>query len=309
MHAIVSDKPDPKRPQLPSTAPPTRDHQSATVGAGGGRSSVAVDPKGGCVPVKVLIAAGLDPSGGAGLCADIATVTALGAHPLPIITCQTVQDGSRFDGLESVALDISCRQFELIANRLRPDAVKLGLMPNPSTAQQFGRLLGQLPDVPVVFDPVLAAGHCGNPMPAPGTIEALCEHIIPHCRLLTPNRHEALQIGGGADIDEAAQHILALGCQYVLITSAHVHKDTLTHLLYHKLGAPECLEISSRIRAGNFHGSGCTLSAAVAVACANGLAMADAVAQAITYTEACIDRAWTAHPGVHFMRWHPHGKP
>ncbi|MCA8837789.1 MAG: bifunctional hydroxymethylpyrimidine kinase/phosphomethylpyrimidine kinase, partial [Proteobacteria bacterium] len=73
-------------------------------------------------------------------------------------------------------------------------------------------------------------------------------------------------------------------------------------------GAPECLEISSRIRAGNFHGSGCTLSAAVAVACANGLAMADAVTQAITYTEACIDHAWTAHPGVHFMRWHPHGK-
>ena len=235
-------------------------------------------------PPIVLAFAASDPSGGAGLQADLLTIASLGCHPLSVLTAVTAQDTRGVDGLLALEPDWITRQARVLLDDMPVAAFKLGVLGSARNAEAVAAILKQHPRVPVVLDPVLASGR-GDPLSDRDTVQVMRSALLPRTTVLTPNSLEARQLALAApeaDLPGCARALAALGCKYVLVTGTHEPGAQVTNTLYDK---------NSKLRAdawprlpGEYHGSGCTLASALAALLARGLAMEEAVRQAQEYT-------------------------
>ncbi|WP_332848522.1 bifunctional hydroxymethylpyrimidine kinase/phosphomethylpyrimidine kinase [Massilia sp. S19_KUP03_FR1] len=233
----------------------------------------------------VLVFSGLDPGGGAGLSADIAAIGAMGAHALPIATALTVQDNERVLELAPVDTGLIVRQAETLIARFAIDAVKLGIPGNRANAVAIAALVKRLreraPRLPVVLDPVLASGR-GDAL---GQQEALAA-LLDVATLLVPNLPEAAALG-------------PVPCAHVLLTGGHGEGDVIVNRWLHDGG--ERAWRWPRLP-GEFHGSGCTLAAAIAARLAQGDAIADALERAQAYCHAALAQSFALAPGQRIPR-------
>ena len=237
----------------------------------------------------ILVVAGRDPGGGAGACADVATIAALGGRALTAITCDTEQDSVDARSCEAAEAGAVRARIEELAARHPIDAVKIGLTPTPAIVEAIARALAALPTAKVVLDPVLAAGG-GYVFCDDATTRSIARRLLPRADVATPNLAEALRLVPGArNADAAAARMLRDGCGAVLITGAAKNGARLEHRLYRADGKP--LAITCRRLPHRYHGSGCTLSSALAVALARAVPTVRAVRYAHAYTWRCLARA------------------
>jgi hydroxymethylpyrimidine/phosphomethylpyrimidine kinase len=230
----------------------------------------------------VLTIAGNDPSGGAGITADIEAIISQGCFVLPVITCVTVQDTCNVLSINPLAPELVIEQARAVLEDLSINAIKIGLLGSEEIVEAVHEILADYPDIPVVLDPILTAGG-GQGLASDNLIEAMKELLLPYTNVLTPNTLEALQLVPGADgVHAAALALQEMGCEYVLVTGTHDATPAVINRLY---GQQQELKKFQWQRLPNtFHGSGCTLSAALAGLLAQGLDIFEAVEQAQDYT-------------------------
>jgi hydroxymethylpyrimidine/phosphomethylpyrimidine kinase len=226
------------------------------------------------MPPIVLTFAASDPTGGAGLQADLLTLAALGCHPLSVLTGLTVQDTSGVEHLEAIAADLVVRQARALLAETRVTAFKAGVLASADNVRAVAAIAAGHADVPLVVDPVLASGR-GDPLASDAVRSALLEALVPRTTVLTPNSVEAERLGG-------AQRLLDLGARYVLVTGTHDDTPEVINRLYDARGLVR--EDRWQRLPGSYHGSGCTLASAVAAALANGRGVPEAVREAQAYT-------------------------
>jgi hydroxymethylpyrimidine/phosphomethylpyrimidine kinase len=226
------------------------------------------------MPPIVLTFAASDPTGGAGLQADLLTLAALGCHPLSVLTGLTVQDTSGVEHLEAIAAELVVRQARALLAETRVAAFKVGVLASADNVRAVAAIAAGHADVPLVVDPVLASGR-GDPLASDAVRLALLEALVPRTTVLTPNSIEAERLGG-------AQRLLDLGARYVLVTGTHDDTPEVINRLYDARGLVR--EDRWQRLPGGYHGSGCTLASAVAAALANGRGVAQAVGEAQAYT-------------------------
>jgi len=226
------------------------------------------------MPPIVLTFAASDPTGGAGLQADLLTLAALGCHPLSVVTGLTVQDTRGVESLEAVASALVTRQANALLAESKVAAFKAGVLASPDNVRAVAAIAAQHANVPLVLDPVLASGR-GDALASGAVRAALMEALIPLTTLLTPNTLEAEQLGG-------AQRLLDAGARYVLITGTHDNTAEVINRLYDRGGLVR--EDRWKRLPGSYHGSGCTLASAVAAFLAKGRDVPDAVREAQDFT-------------------------
>src|SRR4051812_1136736 len=233
------------------------------------------------VPPMVLTFAASDPTGGAGVQADLLTIAALGCHPLSVITALTVQDTHDVERM----LPIEAAWIAAQADRLLADipvaAFKAGVLGSAQNVRAVSEVVAAHAAVPFVVDPVLASGR-GDALAQEDAIEALRELILPQVSVLTPNSVEARRLAGAADLAECARRLIDHGCEYVLITGTHEAAADVVNVLYDASGVVR--EDRWPRLPKTYHGSGCTLAAAIAAELARGLEPADAVQAAQRFT-------------------------
>lgn len=226
--------------------------------------------------------AGNDPTGGAGLQADIEAITSQGCHPAPVITAVTVQDTRDVMGFQAVDGELVMEQARAVLEDMPVAAIKIGMVGNATVAESIHALLVDYPHIPVVLDPVLASGR-GTRLADDELLAALNTLLVPRTTVLTPNGPEARALAPEADSLEAcAMSLLERGCEYVLVTGGHEKTPGIVNTLY---GNHRLLERFTRERLpGAYHGSGCTLSSTIAGLLAQGLEVLTAVYEAQEYT-------------------------
>jgi hydroxymethylpyrimidine/phosphomethylpyrimidine kinase len=235
-------------------------------------------------PPIVLAFAASDPSGGAGVQADLLTLAAMGCHPLSVITALTVQDTSGVEALLAIDSGWVRDQARRVLEDIPVAAFKLGVLGSPENVEAVAEVVSDYPAVPLVLDPVLASGR-GDPLASEAVADALRELIIPQATLVTPNSVEARRLcnfEADATPAQCARHLLAMGCDYVLVTGTHEPSPEVVNTLYDSGGAVR--EDRWERLPGSYHGSGCTLASAIAAALANGLQLPEAVRDAQEYT-------------------------
>ena len=239
---------------------------------------------------SVLVFAGADPSGGAGIAADILAIAAQGAHALPVITALTVQDNDRVFGVEAVAPELLRRQAQALIDKIAIHAVKIGIPGSAANAAVMAQLIAQLrqarPNLPVVLDPVLASGH-GDVLSRDDAVLALSP-LLPVTTVIVPNGPEAAALGGVAQL-------LAQGCGHVLVTGGHGAGDAVLNRWSDGGGGQR--EWRWPRLPGEFHGSGCTVASAIAALLAQGVPLFDALDLAQTYCHAALSEAYAIAPG------------
>lgn len=233
----------------------------------------------------MLILSGLDPSGGAGIQADIQAVTSLGCHPLPVLTCLTVQDTRNVYGAEAVSADLIRRQLQCIADDAPIHAIKTGAMGNAAIVDVLVDFIGAHPAIPLITDPVIKAAGGGD-LADDELITAMRERLFPLAEMITPNGVELALLGGSENPDQAAGQLLQGGCESVLATGGHGTGIHITNTLYNHSPDPMRWDIE-RI-GGEYHGTGCTLAAAIAAGRASGLSPRAAISQAQNYVNHAI---------------------
>jgi hydroxymethylpyrimidine/phosphomethylpyrimidine kinase len=239
-------------------------------------------------PPIVLVFAANDPSGGAGMQADILTLASMGCHPLPVITGLTVQDTLGVEAIMAAEAEWVADQARCVLEDMPVAAFKLGVLGSVENVAAIAEVVSDYPDVPLVFDPVLASGR-GDEFAGDELVAAMREMLFPQTTVLTPNVVEARRIlqSDVAEVDDLveaaiAEHILRLGCEFVLVTGTHANTPKVVNSLYGREGLVRS-DTWERLP-GSYHGSGCTLAAAVAATLANGVAVEDAVHDAQDYT-------------------------
>ncbi len=251
------------------------------------------------LPPSVLAFAGADPSGGAGLQADLLTLAASGCHPLSVVTAITVQDTAGVAGVQVVDASWVARQARALLADTRVAAFKVGMVGSAANAAAIAEVVAEHPEVPLILDPVLASGR-GDTLASAEVLAALRERLVPCATVLTPNSDEARRLAVRAG--EAAAPSLAVcaarlverGAQFVLVTGTHEPTPEVVNVLY---GARGVVRTDRWPRLpGSYHGSGCTLASAVAAALAKGSAVPDAVREAQAYTWHALERAY--RPGA-----------
>lgn len=252
-----------------------------------------------------MIVAANDPTGGAGIAADLMTALALGVHPLPLVTATTVQDTARVFAVSPLPAQNLLNQLDALVSDLLPNrrcrVIKLGVVGSPNNAAALGNWLAdyrsRYPDTQVVVDPVLASG-AGDALANGDITEALIEHLLPNCSLITPNSLEAKALAAAlgctsADADDWAATLTAAGPSDVLLTGGHDEpkQPHLTNRWYRRDDAhPHCFAI--RRLHGDYHGSGCRLASAIAAYLARGETMANAIALGQQAVSTAIDQAF-----------------
>lgn len=239
-------------------------------------------------PPIVLCLSGHDPSGGAGLHADIEAVAAQGAHALGVITALTCQDTRDVRRVKAVAPALIAEQLELLLADCRIDAIKIGLLGDADQVPAICSAIGRCA-VPVVLDPVLRAGG-GGTLAGAATVQALIERLLPLATVATPNAAEARRLApGAADTAACAEDLLRRGCRNLLITGGDEPTPDVVNGWY-RADAPPQLFRWPRLP-GGFHGAGCTLAAALAARLALGENLATALQQAQAYVHGCLEQA------------------
>jgi hydroxymethylpyrimidine/phosphomethylpyrimidine kinase len=232
-------------------------------------------------PPIVLTFAGSDPTGGAGLQADVLTLASMGCHPVSVVTALTVQDTLGVAAFEAVDARHVRMQAERVLADMQVAAFKLGVLGSAANVEAVAALLNDYAEVPVVLDPVLASGR-GDALASEETIAALRSLIIPQATVVTPNSVEARRLADTDSLEEAARRLLARGAEYVLVTGTHEPGAEVVNVLYDAGGVVR--EDRWTRLPGSYHGSGCTLASAIAAALANGLAVPEAARDAQEFT-------------------------
>lgn len=238
-------------------------------------------------PPIVLTFAASDPTGGAGLQADLLTLASMGCHPLSVVTALTVQDTRGVDGLLPIEADWVTDQARRLLEDMPVAAFKLGVLGSPENIMAIAEVVSDYPDVPMILDPVLASGR-GDPLASDEMVDALRELLVPQSTIVTPNGLELRRLAMNdvdaeePGLDECARRLLALGCEFLLATGTHEATTDVVNTLYGQEGMLRA-DRWQRLP-GSYHGSGCTLASAIAAALANGLEMSDAVREAQEYT-------------------------
>ncbi len=237
-------------------------------------------------PPIVLSFAGSDPSGGAGIQADLMTLSAMGCHALSVITALTVQDTLGVDNILAIDHDWVEDQARTLLEDMPVAAFKIGLLGSVDNINTIARILADYPDIPLVLDPILTSGR-GDQLADEAMIVALRELLLPHATVLTPNSLEARRLADEDD-EEAlalsmyAYRLVGYGCAHVLVTGTHENTLHVVNNLYSENGLLRS-DAWERLP-GSYHGSGCTLASAIAANLANGLSVNDAVLSAQNYT-------------------------
>ena len=240
-------------------------------------------------PAVVMTFAGLDPSGGAGLQADIQVITALGAHCAPLVTALTDQDTVALKAYKTVDPKLLDCQARTILTDMPVAAIKLGMMGDSETIEVVAAILEEYPHIPVVLDPVLRAGG-GGALIDDDSASIMKLRLFPLITVLTPNVAEARVLSGCDDVDDAAAAVLGMGCTHALITGGDEEGVRIVNGYYDRNGYHDHY-YWTRLP-GHYHGSGCTLASAIATRLAQGAEPAKAVAQAQEYTHSCIQFAY-----------------
>jgi hydroxymethylpyrimidine/phosphomethylpyrimidine kinase len=259
-----------------------------------------------------LTIAGSDSSGGAGIQADLKTFAALGVYGASAITALTAQNTQGVEAVLVVPPDFVARQIKVVARDLNIGAVKIGMLATGEIIEAVAGELETLPGVPVVLDPVMVAAS-GDILLDEDAIDTLRTVLLPRATLVTPNLPEAAKLLGEAEAkDERAMSDQAialrrLGAKAVLIKGGHAEGDQAVDILIDDEG--ELRLEAPRIPTGNTHGTGCTLSSAVAAELAKGASLREAAARAKAYVSAAIAAADQLEIGQgtgpvhHFYRW------
>ncbi len=235
------------------------------------------------IPAVLAIAAS-DPTGGAGLQADLLTLSSLGCHPLSVVTGLTVQDTRGVESMHATEPSLVERQARHVLRDMPVSAFKLGVLGSADNVRVVAAILADYPRTPVVLDPVLASGR-GDALADDEAQRALRSALLPLTTVLTPNSLEARRLAGaapGTDLAGCARELTQLGCKYVLVTGTHEAGVEVVNTLYDPNGIVR--EDSWRRLPGSYHGSGCTLASAIAALLARGMAVEQAVQQAQDFT-------------------------
>lgn len=230
----------------------------------------------------VMTLAGHDPVGGAGIQADMEAIASQGCHPVSVITCLTVQDTRNVYRIEPVSDYLIEQQAEALLADMPVAAIKIGLLGSLQVVDAVCDILDQVRDIPIILDPVLAAGG-GTRLADGELVEAMRSCLLPHVTLLTPNVPEARQLAQcDGSLDEQACALLACGCDNVLLTGTHAETAAVENILFAE-GKRQRTWNWERL-AQTYHGSGCTLAAACAANLAKGQVMGKALSAAQAYT-------------------------
>lgn len=232
-----------------------------------------------------LTIAGSDCSGGAGIQADLKTFSAFGVYGAAVLTALTAQNTRGVDAVMAVPADFIAAQVASVASDLNVAAVKTGMLGDRVTVQAVVAALKQHRLGPLVVDPVMVATS-GDVLLAPDAITAVRDDLLPRADILTPNLHEAARLSGEAvakteaDMERQGRKLLALGCKAVLVKGGHSDGDAIDILVTSAGTRPYA---AARIETRHTHGTGCTLSAAIAAGLARGQTTEDAIARAKDY--------------------------
>ena len=254
---------------------------------------------GSAFPPIVLTFAASDPSGGAGVQADLLTLASMGCHPLSVITALTVQDTLGVEGVMPIDADWVADQARALLEDMPVDAFKIGVLGSVENIVAVAEIISDYPDVPLILDPVLASGR-GDELATDDMVHALREMLLPQTTILTPNSAEARRL---ADLDDepalaiCAARLVEAGCEYVLVTGTHEATPQVINTLYGKSGVVRS-DPWPRLP-HSYHGSGCTLASAIAAMLANGLELPEAVREAQDYTWHALEKAYRPGMGQH----------
>jgi hydroxymethylpyrimidine/phosphomethylpyrimidine kinase len=250
---------------------------------------------------RVLIVAGSDSGGGAGLQADLKTVTALGGYAATAVTALTAQNTLGVAGVLPVPAAFVRQQMEVVLSDLGADAVKTGMLHDAEVvgvvADALAEAVGKRPGMPVVVDPVLVAKGGARLLRADAE-RAVLERLVPLAAVVTPNAPElaaltGLEVGTVEELEAAGRALLARGARAVLAKGGHVPGEVVTDLLLEATGGGVMVTRfeGPRIHSRSTHGTGCTLASAVATGLAEGRSLAEAVERARRYVRGAIERA------------------
>ncbi len=263
---------------------------------------------------RVLIIAGSDPSGGAGIQADIKTVTALGGYAAAAITAITVQNTLGVSAVYPVALEIIADQIKAVLDDIGADAIKIGMIGDVAAGRAIADAIGvHALSIPVVLDPVLIATS-GDVLAGEGVAAFILERFAPLAALITPNADEARALTGlaietAADLVTAGEALLRRGASAALVKGGHLQGPMVEDALVTQSGAD--IFRAARIETRATHGTGCTLASAVATGLAQGLTLAAATKRGIDYVRGAIRAAPGFGAGAAPLdhAWMTRGKP
>lgn len=233
------------------------------------------------LPPTILCFSGFDPSGGAGIQADIESIASMGGHATPVITALTVQNTQDVGYFQAVDTRLFNDQVSKLFADVAVKAIKIGMIGSLNIIESIGSILKSNPDLPVIYDPVLAAGS-GTSLTETDMLAAIQELILPHTTILTPNSPEARQLSNENDLKECGNKLMQQGCDAVLITGTHEDNEHVDNLWFHE---GKYVETFSWDRLPHeYHGSGCTLASAIAALVAQGLDPFNAINEAQDYS-------------------------
>ncbi len=260
-------------------------------------------------PTIVLTIAGSDSSGGAGIQADIKAISALGSFAASAITSVTAQNTLGVQGIHPIPTEMVRQQIESVMDDLHPEAIKIGMVCDQNIALTIAGCITKYHPKWVVYDPVMVSTS-GHKLMTDDIIDTISKELIPQATLITPNLHEAHILLGYRpnttdDMEKGAEHLgKTYGCS-VLIKGGHLEEDTMCDVLY-DIQEQRCFRYRApKITSKNLHGTGCTLSSAIATKLSQGHSLKEAIALAKDYVTHAIDAAKDMHIGHgHGPLWH-----
>lgn len=243
---------------------------------------------------RVLVVAGSDSGGGAGIQADIKAITALGGYAMTAVTALTAQNTQGVNGVIETPGGFIAKQMRLVLRDIGADVIKIGMVPSEDAIEAVHyTYMEYAEDVPIVLDPVMVAKG-GHPLIDRDAVHLVRQHFLLHARIATPNIPEAevltgMDIDSLSDMKHAAEVMLTLGCQAVLLKGGHFPGDRIYDILYDENGM-EVFE-DERIDTVHTHGTGCTLASAIAASLAQKMSLRDAIVRARAYVRKAIETA------------------
>lgn len=250
---------------------------------------------------SVLTIAGFDGSGGAGIQADIKTASALGCFSTSVLTALPVQNTQGVRKIYPIPVEAVADQIEAILDDIFPDAIKIGMVHTPQLVETIVHTLGKYKKIPLVFDPVMVATS-GHRLIEEETIAAITEKLFPIADIITPNMDEAailahMPVQTLEDMYTAGKHIKKLGCRSILLKGGHQETSTITSLLYDEEDNYHSFE-TVKFSTNNTHGSGCTLSSAIASYLAKGKTLYESVSLGQQYVFQAIESGKDVQTGL-----------
>lgn len=250
---------------------------------------------------SVLSIAGFDGSGGAGIQADIKTISALGCYATSVLTALPIQNTQGVRKIYSIAEEAVADQIETILEDVFPDAIKIGMVHTSKLVKTIVQTLGKYKKVPIVFDPVMVATS-GHRLIEEKTIETILKKLFPIADIITPNMDEVailakMEVKTLEEMRIAGERIKKLGCHNILMKGGHQETSKITSLYLEGTNCDKAFEVT-KIETNNTHGSGCTLSSAIASFIAQGKSLYDAVDLAQRYVYEAIENGKNVQTGT-----------